>query len=174
MEFDAYLRREHRALLRFAVTVTGDSRLAEEIVQDVLLRAFQRWSAIGELDRPHAYVRRMIVNEHLSWRRRWSRVEPRAELPTGVQSDGTGAHAERDALVAEIQRLPRRQRVVLALRYFEDVRDVEIADVLGCSPATVRSIAARALARLRVRLTDSESPRGTAPLRPVTTEEATR
>ena len=71
MEFDEYLRREHRALLRFAVTVIGDARLAEEIVQDVLLRAFQRWSTIGELDRPHAYVRRMIVNEHLSWRRRW-------------------------------------------------------------------------------------------------------
>jgi len=174
VEFDEYLRREHRALLRFAVTVIGDARLAEEIVQDVLLRAFQRWSTIGALDRPHAYVRRMIVNEHLSWRRRWSRVEPRAELPTAAEPDGTGAHAERAALVAEIVRLPRRQRVVLALRYFEDVPDAEIAEVLGCSPATVRSIAARALARLRVRLADPGSPGGTTLLRPIPTEEATR
>jgi RNA polymerase sigma-70 factor (sigma-E family) len=157
MDFEAYARRHHKALLRFAVTVVGDPRLAEEIVQDVLLRAFQRWASIGDLDHPHAYVRRMVVNEYLSWRRRWSRVEPRAHVGLeATEPDQTEPHAERDALVTEILRLPRRQRVVLALRYFEDVHDAEIARTLGCSQATVRSIAARALARLRIRMADPD------------------
>lgn len=64
MEFDEYARHHRGPLLRFATTLAGDPRLAEEIVQDVLLRAFQRWDSIGELERPHAYVRRMVVNQH--------------------------------------------------------------------------------------------------------------
>lgn len=173
MHYEEYVQQQHRSLLRFATTVTGDPRLAEEIVQDVLLRAFERWSTIGALERPHAYVRRMVVNEHLSWRRRWGRIEPRADVPTGAtESDGAGSRAERDALVAEIVRLPRRQRIVLALRYFEDVPDSEIADILGCTDATVRSIAARGLAKLRVRMEDPDHRRATT--RTTTNEGAVR
>ncbi|SHG30386.1 RNA polymerase sigma-70 factor, sigma-E family [Jatrophihabitans endophyticus] len=156
-DFDAYVQQHGDALLRFAVTLTGDPRLAEEIVQDVLLRAFQRWERITVLERPHAYVRRMVVNEHVSWRRRWSRLEPRAEVePAVAVSDDGASRDDRAELVAEIVRLPRRQRAVLAMRYFEDLPDDEIAAALGCSRATVRSIAARALAALRVRMTEAD------------------
>ena len=157
MEFDEYAQHHRGLLLRFATTLTGDPRLSEEIVQDVLLRAFERWASIGTLERPHAYVRRMVVNQHLSWRRRWGRVEPRADVvaESVVESAGldpTGAHADRSELIAEIMALPKRHRAVLALRYFEDLPDEEIAEALGCSAATVRSIASRALARLRVEM----------------------
>jgi RNA polymerase sigma-70 factor (sigma-E family) len=158
MEFEEYAQHHQVPLLRFATTLTADPRLAEEVVQDVLLRAFQRWDFIGELERPHAYVRRMVVNEHLSWRRRWGRVEPRADvLADSATADPTGAHADRAALIGELAALPKRHRAVLAMRYFEDLPDAEIAETLGCSAATVRSIASRALARLRVQMTD-ETP----------------
>jgi RNA polymerase sigma factor (sigma-70 family) len=99
-------------------------------------------------------VRRMIINEHLSWRRKWSRVVPRAELAdrAAASPDLAGAQADRAVLLAEVGRLPLRQRAVLVLRYVEDRPDSEIADLLGCSQATVRSHASRALATLRVTL----------------------
>jgi DNA-directed RNA polymerase specialized sigma24 family protein len=86
MEFSEYVRAQHPALLRFATVLTGRTWLAEDLVSDVLGPAFERWDSIGVMDRPHAYIRRMIVNEHLSWRRRAHRTpdtEPRTGRPGG-------------------------------------------------------------------------------------------
>jgi RNA polymerase sigma-70 factor (sigma-E family) len=142
-------------VLRFAGVLTGDRALAEDIVQEVLLRAHKRWPQIGELDRPELYVRKMVLNEYLSWRRRSWRLIPGGAGPdfdTRFAPDHALGHAERDALLAELSKLPRRQRAVLVLRYYEGLPDKEIADVLGCAPGTVRGYASRALAALRVEM----------------------
>ena len=107
----------------------------------------------AEVARPDAYVRRMLVNEFLSWRRKWARVLPFVKVGE-FRSDGSTDHAQtvvdRDALVREIGRLPERQRVVVTLRYLLDLSDADIADSLGCRESTFRVHAARALAPLRV------------------------
>jgi RNA polymerase sigma-70 factor (sigma-E family) len=154
MTFDDWAAERLPALLRFAAVLTGDRALAEDVVQEVLIRAYGRWSRLLELDRPEAYIRRMIVNEHLSWRRRWSRYLPSDQVSHGPAAATVADHAaglaDRDALMNELARLPRRHQTVLVLRYYEGLTDNEIAAVLGCSPGTVRGYASRALASLRV------------------------
>jgi len=149
---EAYVHARLPALLRYAAVVTGDRTLAEDVVQEVLARAHGRWGFISRTEHPEAYLKKMIVNEYLSWRRRWSRVQPveSVPVPTSDLPDHASRHAERDALRAELASLPRYQRVVLVLRYYEDLSDAQIADVLGCSQGTVRGHASRALAKLRV------------------------
>jgi RNA polymerase sigma factor (sigma-70 family) len=148
----------------FAAVLAGERALAEDVVQEALIRAPARWDLIEGLDLPEAYVRKMVVNEYLSWRRRSWRL-----VPSGALADAGGLgrdhtvdhavdHAERDALLAEVGRLPRRQKAVLVLRYYEALTDAEIAEVLGCTPGTVRGYASRALATLRVDL--SRTPSG--------------
>jgi len=152
IEFEAFVLARLPVLLRHAMVLTGDRGLAEDVVQEVLARAHQRWSKLVELEQPEAYLRRMIVNEYLSWRRKWARVTPTETVdePASDAPDHATTHAERDALRRELARLPRQQRVVLVLRYYEGLSDAEIAEILGCAQVTVRGYAARALARLRI------------------------
>lgn len=159
MTFDEFTGTRLAALLRFAGVLTGERGLAEDVVQEVLLRTHQQWHKIGQLDSPEHYVRRMITNEYLSWRRRWARQVPHADPPgePAVSPDHASAHAERDALRIELDKLPRRQRAVLVLRYYAGMSDVQIAEMLGCSAGTVRGYASRALASLRVTLAPAPS-----------------
>jgi RNA polymerase sigma-70 factor (sigma-E family) len=149
--FDEFVAVRLSTLLRYATVLAGDPHAAEDIVQDVLIKAQPRWARISDLDVPEAYVRKMIINELMSTRRqmyaRWRRE--RAHLPNDVD-DRTEDVVQRDALVQLLRRLPNRQRIVIALRYFEDMADSDIAALLGCSLGTVRSQASRALATLRV------------------------
>lgn len=148
----AFVRARLPALLRHAAILTGEQSLAEDVVQEVLARAHTRWDRIERMERPEAYVKKMIVNEYLSWRRRWSRVQPVESVPVPDAPDHASRHADRDALRAELARLPRHQRVVLVLRYYEDLTEVQVAAVLGCSVGTVKSSSSRALAKLRTAL----------------------
>lgn len=158
MGFDDWARSRLAGLLRFAMVVTCDRGIAEDIVQEVLLKAHRRWDRIQAADSPEAYVRRMIVNEYLSWRRKWSRFIPSPDVldPWPDGPDPAERHADRAELVAELAKLPPRQRAVIALRYYGGLSDAEIAAALSCRPATVRSQASRALAKLRVGLTPSQ------------------
>ena len=156
MTFEEFAAARLPAVLKFAAVLTGDRGLAEDVVQEVLIRANARWEAIAGLDRPEAYVHKMIVNEYLSWRRRsWRLVLSGAgtDLTGRSVPDPAAGYAERDAIFAELAKLPLRQRAVLVLRYYEGLSDQEIAEVLGCRPGTVRGYASRALAALRVELT---------------------
>ena len=156
MTFEEFAAARLPSVLRFAGVLTGDRGLAEDVVQEVLIRASARWQAIVVLDKPEAYVRKMIVNEYLSWRRRsWRLVlsGTGADLHGRPAPDHAAGYAERDAIWAELAKLPLRQRAVLVLRYYEGLSDQEIAEVLGCRPGTVRGYASRALAALRVELT---------------------
>jgi RNA polymerase sigma-70 factor (sigma-E family) len=145
-------------LLRFTRAMTGDRGLAEDIVQDVLLKLHQRSDRLNEIADLGAYARRMAVNEYLSWGRKWFRVRPSAEVPEPpTHSDHAAELALRDDLRSRLARLPRKQRAVLVLRYYAGLDDVEIAATLKCRPGTVRSHASRALAALRVELATAET-----------------
>ncbi|GAB3681020.1 SigE family RNA polymerase sigma factor [Angustibacter aerolatus] len=155
LDFDAFARAELPALLRFATAVAGDPELAADVVQDAMVKAHSRWRHIAATDRPDLYVRRMVVNQHLSWRRRW---HVRTIVPVhddvlharaSAEPDASQRVSDRDDVLRRLEQLPRRQRAVLVLRFFEGLDDTEIAQVLGTSPVTVRSNASRALAALR-------------------------
>ena len=163
MTFEEFAAAHLPAVLRFAGVLAGDRAAAEDLAQEVLIRAYSRWDRIGCLDRPEFYVRKMLLNEFLSWRRRSARQARRDMLaePAGPAPDQAQAYSEREALLRELSKLPRRQRAVLVLRYYEGRQDTEIAELLGCSPGTVRGYASRALAALRVEM----SPRPRASLR---------
>jgi RNA polymerase sigma-70 factor (sigma-E family) len=154
MEFGEYVVRHRPGLLRFATVLTCQTWLAEDLVSDVLCRAFERWDRISRMDEPNAYVRRMVVNEYLSWHRRLARTSPRADVePDAARlSDGADERAERDAMIHRLAGLPRRQRAAVVLRYYAGLPDAEIAAQLGCRVTTVRSQISRALAALRVDL----------------------
>jgi RNA polymerase sigma-70 factor (sigma-E family) len=161
LTFEEFAAARLPAVLRFAAVLTGDRSLAEDVVQEVLIRASRRWETIAGLDRPEAYVRKMIVNEYVSWRRRSWRLVPSGagtEVDGRLAPDPAAGHAERQAILAELARLPARQRAVIVLRYYEGLSDTEIADALGCAPGTVRGYASRALALLRVEMTAPPSP----------------
>ncbi|TWP33522.1 SigE family RNA polymerase sigma factor [Leekyejoonella antrihumi] len=152
MEFTEYVREQRPSLLRFATVLTGQAWLADDVVSDVLGRAFERWDHIDSLARPHAYVRRMIVNDYLSWRRRLLRTTPTSDIERSstATADSSEQYAERDAMIGRLRRLPRRQRAAVVLRYYAGLPDAEIAAELGCRTSTVRSQISRALTTLRI------------------------
>ena len=144
--FDAFVRARLPSLLRFAYAVCGDPHTAADLVQDALERTGMHWQRIDHGD-PEAYVRRAIVNGRTSrWRklRRESLVE---EVPEHRQMPPPARHDE--TIWALLATLPRRQRAVLVLRYYEDLSEEQIAATLGCAPGTVKSQASKALAKLR-------------------------
>ncbi|ONI84936.1 RNA polymerase subunit sigma-24 [Saccharothrix sp. ALI-22-I] len=154
-DYDQFVTDRLDRLLRYATALTCDKYLAQDIVQDVLLRARQRWARIGAVDVPYLYVKRMVTNEYLSWRRRRAARDVSSTHTTldelaPVVADPAVRHAERDAMRARIAVLPRKQRAALVLRYYEDSTDAEIAQILGCTEGTVRSHISRALQKLRI------------------------
>ena len=139
-------------LVRTAYAVSGDLGVAEDAVQTAFAKAFRSWRRISRLEAPEAYLRRMVVNEVLSDRRR---ARHRHEVTSDQPPEGPtvlddGRHD--DEMWAAIISLPPRQRAVLVLRYYEDLTEQQIADALGCRPGTVKSQASAALASLRSRL----------------------
>lgn len=150
MTFEDFVASRLPALLRHATVLAGDPHVAEDVVQDVLVVAHARWARISRLDAPESYLRKMIVNELVSTRRRMiARMRRERGHPPPGPADHSEHVVQRSALVQLIRRLPPRQRIVIALRYFEDMADADIAEVLGCSLGTVRSQASRAIRTLR-------------------------
>jgi len=145
--FDEFVATRSPALLRTAYLLTGDHGLAEDLLQTALAKC---WFAWGRIDGPpEPYVRRALATTYATWwRRKW-----RAERPTGVlpERPAEPGHAleDRDALWRALGALPRRQRAVVVLRYYEDLSEAETASALGISTGTVKSQAAKALATLR-------------------------
>ncbi|TDP93789.1 SigE family RNA polymerase sigma factor [Labedaea rhizosphaerae] len=149
--FDDFVDERLDGLLRYASVLTCDAELAKDVVQEVLLRAQQKWRRIGPMAAPTAYVKRMILNEYLSLRRRRAAHEAAAVAVAREElvDDPSGSYDEREAMLARIAALPPKQRAAVVLRYYEDRTDGEIAELLGCGASTVRSHLARAIAALR-------------------------
>jgi DNA-directed RNA polymerase specialized sigma24 family protein len=107
--FEEFAAARLPAVLKFAAVLTGDRGLAEDVVQEVLIRANARWHMIGSLPRPEAYVRKMIVNEYLTWRRRsWRLVLSGAgsDIDGLPAPDPAAGYAEREAMLAELASCP--------------------------------------------------------------------
>jgi RNA polymerase sigma-70 factor (sigma-E family) len=139
-------------LFRTALAITGDRGSAEDALQTAFAKAYASWHRVSTADHPEAYVRRMVVNEIIGSRRHgWARRErPRETVePVGSAPSPETGVVERATLWAAVQKLPLRQRAVVVLRYYEDLPEAEIAEVLGCSRGTVKSQASAALANLR-------------------------
>jgi RNA polymerase sigma-70 factor (sigma-E family) len=151
LDFDAFVSARAAGLLRFAYLMSGSVDAAEEALQSALAKACEHWSRVRRADDPEAYVRRMIVNEHVSWWRRFRRHDvPVAEVrTTGLTGDPADAVTNADLAWRLCASLPARQRAVIVLRYYEGLTNAEIADQLGCPETTVRSAIHRALGRLR-------------------------
>lgn len=141
-------------LLRLAVMLTGSTPDAEDLLQATFARAQRHSRRIVAMDAPAAYLRRTMVNEHVSdrRRRRLHTVALEHDVPGGVPPE-----VEYDVW-GWLATLPRQQRAALVLRFYEDLPDGEIAGLLGCSAATVRSHVSRGLASLRASLVTEETP----------------
>lgn len=147
--FEEFVAVASPRLLRTAFLLTRDAGHAEDLVQTALARAWRAWHRIdGD---PEPYVRRIIVTSHATWwRRRWRGEEPTGELPERAGESPQAAVDEREWLWQALGRLPRRQRTVLVLRFYEDLTEAQVAGLLGCSVGTVKSQASKALAKLRL------------------------
>jgi RNA polymerase sigma-70 factor (sigma-E family) len=136
-----------------AVLLTGDWHAAEDLVQASLAKLYRAWPRLDTATDPDAYLRRIMVNTHRSWRRtRWRRETPAAELPDQPAASGADLadrHAAGDQVRRALVTLPRQQRAVLVLRYFEDLPEADVARLLGCSAGTVKTHTHRGLRALR-------------------------
>ncbi len=154
-EFREYVAARSASLHRAAYLLTGNWATAEDLVQTTLTKTYLAWDRIRTTDSVDAYARRILYNTNASWWRKRSNHEKPAEL-FDDRPDASGDFAERgamrDAMWRHITGLPKRQRAVLVLRYYEHRTDAQIAEILGISTGTVKSQASRALAGLRRRL----------------------
>ena len=154
-EFTAYMSARQPSLLRTAYLLTGDRHTAEDLVQTALAKLYLSWDKVQRRELVDGYVRRILVNEHNSlWRRSWKRRETSTDEPPEHQALDRHDHGESAALWEFVQTLPRKQRAVIVLRYYDDLSEAETADLLGISVGTVKSQASRALAAMRSRVHD--------------------
>ncbi len=150
--FDAFVRARYPQLLRFGIALTGSADAAGDLLQDALERTLMAWHRLDAHDNPEGYVRRAMVNRNISiWRKR-----RRERLTDTVPDRGYVDHHDDGTMWEALKTLPPRQRAVLTLRYYEDLSEAQIAEVLGCSVGTVKSQASRAIAKLRA-LTPAEA-----------------
>lgn len=149
-EFVQFVLASQPQLLRLAYLVCGDWHRAEDIVQTALTKLYVRWSHVRRDEGAQPYVRRTVVNAAIDERRRpWRREHPVPELPEMPQEDSQSMDA---AVIDALMSLAAKQRAVIVLRYIEDLDVAQTADILGISPGTIKSQAAKALATLRKRL----------------------
>jgi RNA polymerase sigma-70 factor (sigma-E family) len=150
LAFGEYVRIRSRALLRAAQAMTGNRSDAEDLVQATLVKAYQSWDRISDPAALDTYVRRVMVNTHISgWRRRRLDEYPTDDLPDSPAADATGDADLRDVVQRAIDRLPRQMRAAVMLRFYDDMTEPEVAAALGISVGTVKSTVARAVAKLR-------------------------
>ncbi|WP_051393446.1 SigE family RNA polymerase sigma factor [Glycomyces arizonensis] len=154
-EFREYVAARSAALHRAAYLLTGNWATAEDLVQTTLTKTYLAWGRIRATDSVDAYARRILYNTNASWWRKRSNREKPADLfddRPDTSRDFAEQGAVRDAMWRHVTALPKRQRAVLVLRYYEHRTDAQIAEILGISTGTVKSQASRALAGLRKRL----------------------
>jgi RNA polymerase sigma factor (sigma-70 family) len=137
-----------RPLVRLCALLVSDLGTAEDIVQEVFIRARERLHGLSD-EQAYAYLRRGTLNGWKNWLRSQGRIRHAVPLHEADQLVEAPGPEERDLLWRQVVALPERQRAVVILRYYEELSDGEIARVLGCRQVTVRSQAKRALDKLR-------------------------
>jgi RNA polymerase sigma-70 factor (sigma-E family) len=153
VSFEEFVHARSASLMRTALLLSGQNRAeAEDLLQLALERAYRHWPKVCESQEPERYVRKILANASADrWRRLARRPERAlsADQPDPAVPDRTAEVADRDFLLRALATLPPRQRAVLVLRYFDDMAESEIAELIGCSVGTVKSHVARALTKLR-------------------------
>jgi RNA polymerase sigma-70 factor (sigma-E family) len=149
--FRDYVRARRHALLRTAYLLTGNLADAEDLVQSALAKTYLAWHRIVDRGAVDSYVRRAMVNTQISWwRRRRLEEFPTDEIPDQATADYPVSTDVQESLRRAIDRLPQRMRAAVMLRYYEDMTEAEVAEVLGVSVGTVKSTVSRAVAKLRI------------------------
>jgi RNA polymerase sigma-70 factor (sigma-E family) len=154
-DYVAFVEANWNRYLRLARLLTGDRYRGEELLQESLVRLYVRWRRAAISGDVHAYLRRTLVNGNINWwrRRRWE------QLVEAVPDRAGAVHESHHDLRQALLRLPRRQRAVVVLRYFEDLTEREVAAVLGCTVGTVKSQNSKALSKLRTLLAERPTKR---------------
>jgi RNA polymerase sigma-70 factor (sigma-E family) len=159
----AVLHREHyTSLVRLATLVLGDVGLAEQVTQDAFVKLQLRWGGLRRVDRAPAYLRSAVLNasrSHLRHRKVSDRYDARrtAAPPADTPESAALGRAEHERVVAALRRLPERQREALALRYYLDLPEAEIAAAMGVSAGSVKTHVHRGLASLAQHLGEKDT-----------------
>lgn len=152
-DFSDFVNSAFGRLFRTAYLLVGDHQLAQDLLQESLVKTYVAWPRLRDVSKAEAYTRRTIVTTSISWRRRRSfHEQPVAVLPEVVVPDQTEALAARDELWSQLHGLPPGQRAAVTLRYCEDLSEAQTAELMGCSIGTVKRQVASALTKLRTRM----------------------
>lgn len=147
------------SMFRTAYLVIGDYQLAEDLLQESLVKVYVAWPRLHDPGKAEAYTRRVIVTTAISWRRRRSFHEPpTADVPETVVLDETEGVTGHDELWSELRLLPPRQRAAVVLRFCEDLSEAQTAELMGCAVGTVKRHVSVALGKLRAHLGDDFVP----------------
>lgn len=150
-DFESFVERETGRLRKLATSLTGNRTDADDLLQETFTKAFVSWRKVRAAAAPSAYVRRMMVHAFLSGRRRRSCSEIVSVLDDDRLSspDPTEDYVRHHALLAQVRRLPERQRAIIVLRFLEDLPVAEVASIMRIREGAVRTICHRALTELR-------------------------
>lgn len=158
-DFHEFVTARSAALLRTGYLLTRDHGLAEDLLQTALTKAWFAWDRIE--GNPEPYVRRILVNTYASWwRRKWTGERATDELPEAGVPDQSEATETSHDLWQALGRLPRKQRAVVVLRFFEDLSVAQTAAAMGTSTGTVKSQLSKAMAKLRIDPALAQEPAG--------------
>jgi RNA polymerase sigma factor (sigma-70 family) len=147
-DVDHFYRSHRTDAVRWAVALVGDRAVAEELAQDALIAVSGR---LGGLDNPTGYLRRTVVNRAASWHRSNAREQRRIHRAAAGQP--TSYSTETHEMLGALATLPYKQRAAVALRFWDDWTDEQIAEALGCAPTSVRVLVHRGLATLKQEIT---------------------
>ncbi|MEW1771838.1 SigE family RNA polymerase sigma factor [Streptomyces sp. NPDC086777] len=154
-EFQSFMIGRWPRLMRTAFLLTGEQHAAEDLVQSTLEQVFVAWRKVGSADDPEAYVRRVMINAHARRHRRKLKEFLASKDDLGLvrevpdMGDRIAQADDRSALLKALAQLPPRQREAVVLRYWEDLTETQAAQAMGCSAGTVKSNAAKGIAKLR-------------------------
>ncbi|WP_331755515.1 SigE family RNA polymerase sigma factor [Streptomyces sp. NBC_01643] len=165
-EFREFVAARSRSLLHTAYLLAGDWEQGRDLLQTALASTARRWSQVRDRQQPETYVRRALYHAQvdrfrlLSWGRE-TVTDTLPDQPSAQVADWADTVVQRQDVMTALRRLPKRQRAVIVLRYFEDRPDTEIASILGVAQGTVRSQTHKALTSLRTALAEA-GPSATA------------
>ncbi|PBC64089.1 RNA polymerase subunit sigma-24 [Streptomyces sp. Tue6028] len=154
-EFQHFVVGRWPRLMRTAFLLTGEQHAAEDLVQTTLEQVFVAWRRVGSADEPEAYVRRVMINAHSRRHRRRLKEFLAPKDDSGLtreladSGDRMAQADDRGALLKALAELPPRQREAVVLRYWEDLSETQAAEAMGCSVGSVKSNAAKGIAKLR-------------------------
>lgn len=151
--FSEFVESRSHALLRTAYLMVGDHQLAQDLLQEALIKTLIAWPRLRDPAKVDAYARRTIVTTAITWRRRRSFHERPVELvPEPSGPDLAGSLATHQVLMAHLRTLAPRQRAAIVLRYYEDLTLAQTAELMGCSVGSVKSHVSIGLRHLRERM----------------------